>query len=128
MSPYRDHNVSLRAKPTNPSYSWPWRLLSRVLVRLKVWQRYVAVDSNGILDRSKRPSFDSLAEAVLSLQYARDTWSLVSYDCTGLHVLDRRTGVLYSPSPEEIEVFLEAGRCPVCKAAWDERCDAPLHG
>lgn len=102
--------------------------MGRILVRMKVWKRYVAADSHGVLKESNRPSFDYLAEALSDLQCVRDSWTLIGYDCTGLHILDRCTGAVLDPSPEEIEEFLEAGRCSVCKARWDERCDAGLHG
>lgn len=127
LSPYR--GVSLEPKGSSGGgYWWPRRLLGRVLVHFKLWRRFIAVDSKGILKEDNRPTFDYLADALWGLQYARDTWTLLGADCTGLQVLDRVTGVAHAPSPEEIEQLLESCRCHVCKARWDEPCDAPLHG
>jgi hypothetical protein len=109
------------------NFSWWRRFMARTLVRWGVLKRFVAHDTNGVLDPKKAPEFNNSADALHGLQFARDTWTLTGDDCTGLGILDRCTGKRYSPSPQKLIDILDE-YCETCGARGDTPCDVGLHG
>jgi len=43
-----------------------------------------------------------------------------------IHVVDRKTGKCFCPPPDVVDEVID-GRCRICKAGPEERCDAGLH-
>ena len=94
----------------------PWMLFPPILAR---WRWTVRWGDHGIFPHSL---YATPQEAMLRLRDEREA----PEPRPQIHIVDRKTGKCFSPPPDVVDEIID-GRCHICKAGPEERCDAGLH-